>query len=79
MFVSDKRKEERMPQKDIKISLQAARVNAKMSQAEMAKAIGVTQYTIANWESNKSVPNAIQLRRISELSGIPMDFIFLGM
>lgn len=79
MFVFNKRKEERMPQKDIKISLQAARVNAKMSQAEMAKAIGVTQYTIANWESNKSVPNAIQLRRISELSGIPMDFIFLDM
>lgn len=60
-----------------KISLSAARVNAKMNQREMAGYLGVDVSTIINWEKGKSEPNASQLRKISEVSGIPMDFIFI--
>ncbi len=60
-----------------KIILPAARVNAGMNQRELAEYLGVDVSTISNWEKGKSEPNASQLRRISEVSGIPMDFIFI--
>lgn len=60
-----------------KISLEAARVNAKLTQKELAEKLGVSNATIVNWEKGNSEPNLTQLRKISELSGIPLDFIFL--
>lgn len=60
-----------------KISLEAARVNAKLTQKELAKILGVSNVTVVNWESGKTEPNLSQLKKISELSGIPMDFIFV--
>ena len=60
-----------------KISLEAARINAKLTQKELAEILGVSNATIVNWESGKTEPNLTQLKKISELSGIPMDFIFV--
>jgi len=65
--------------KEFKISLAAARVNAKLNQREMAAIVGVDASTISNWESGRSEPNVSQLRKISHVSGIPMDFIFIPM
>lgn len=62
----------------LKISLAAARVNARMNQREMAEYIGVDVSTILNWEKGKSEPSTSQLRKISEVSGIPMDYIFVS-
>lgn len=63
--------------RDIRIKLAACRANTDMNQSEFAEAIGVDRSTVANWEAAKSEPNATQLRKISELSGIPMDYIFV--
>jgi transcriptional regulator with XRE-family HTH domain len=63
--------------KDIEISIAAARVNSKMTQKEFADKIGVSLATVTNWEKGKTEPDASQLRIISELSGIPMDYIFI--
>lgn len=60
-----------------KIYLAAARVNAGMNQREFANYMGVDVSTVTNWEKGKTEPNASQLRKISEVSGIPMDFIFV--
>lgn len=60
-----------------RISIAAARVNAKMTQRELADELHIDISTICNWEKGKSEPNVSQLRKISELSGIPMDFIFV--
>ncbi len=60
--------------KNIRISLVAARVNAGLKQREM----GVDTSTIHNWENAKSEPTASQLRKISEVSDIPMDFLFVS-
>lgn len=60
-----------------RISLASARANANKSQAEMAEMLGVDKTTIWNWENGKSEPTLSQLRKISDLSGIPMDFIFV--
>ena len=63
----------------VRISLAACRANAGMNQVDFAKALGVDRSTIVNWEANKTEPSASQLRTISELSGIPIDFIFVPM
>ena len=60
-----------------KITLPAAGVNAGMNQREMAEFLGVDVSTITNWEKGKTEPSTSQLRKISEVSGIPMDYIFV--
>lgn len=60
-----------------RIVIAAARVNAGMNQREMAEFLDVDVSTVCNWEKGKSEPNVSQLRKISEVSGIPMDFIFI--
>ena len=60
-----------------RISLEAARVNAELTQKELAEKLGVSNTTIVNWEKGNSEPSISQLRIISDLSGIPMDFIFI--
>lgn len=60
-----------------KISLEAVRVNAKMTQKEWAKMLGVSNATVVNWEKGNTEPNLSQLREMSRLSGVPMDFIFV--
>lgn len=59
------------------VTLKAARVNADLTQKELAERLNVTVDTVINWESGKSEPRMGQLKQISELSGIPMDFIFV--
>ena len=60
-----------------KISLEAVRVNAGMTQKEWAKNLGVSNVTVVNWEKGNTEPSLSVLIRMSELSGIPMDFIFV--
>jgi DNA-binding XRE family transcriptional regulator len=60
-----------------RISLEAVRVNAKMTQKEWAEMLGVSNTTVVNWEKGKTEPSLSQLKTMSKLSGIPMDFIFV--
>ena len=60
-----------------KISLEAVRVNAGATQKKWAKMLGVSNNTVVNWEKGNTEPSLSQLRIMSELSGIPMDFIFV--
>lgn len=62
---------------DFKISIAAARTNANLNQPEFAEKMGVSVSTVTNWEKGRTEPTSSQLRMISELSGIPMDFIFV--
>ena len=57
------------------ITLKAARVNAGLTQKELAKKLGVTNTTVNSWENGITEPSLNQLRELSRLSGIPMDFI----
>ena len=58
-----------------KFSLEAARVNAKMTQKQVADAMGVATTTIRNWEKGKSFPKQPAIEKLCELYGIPYDFI----
>ncbi|MGI6080850.1 MAG: helix-turn-helix transcriptional regulator [Candidatus Avilachnospira sp.] len=63
--------------KAIQISLAAARVNAKMTQEEVAKKMKIGKKTIINWEKGNSMPSFADLAMLSNLYGIPIDNIFL--
>lgn len=62
---------------DFTVNLTAARANANMTQSQFAEALGVDRGTVYNWENGKGTPSATLLRKISELSKIPMDYIFV--
>ena len=61
----------------IRISLAAARVNAGLTQEQVAKELAVSKNTIVAWENNKSEPKMSQARQLSELYQLPLDNIFL--
>ena len=60
-----------------KLTIAAVRTNAGLSQAELAAKLNVDRSTVINWEKGKYTPSLQNLRKISELSGIPIDYIFL--
>lgn len=60
------------------VSLRAARVNADLTQKEVALAMNVNVSTIANWENGKYSPDVDQFRKLCEIYKCPIDVIFLG-
>lgn len=58
-----------------KISLNAARVNAGLTQEQAAKAIGKTKQTIVNWETGKTGIKYSDLVKLSELYRMPVEYI----
>ncbi len=62
---------------EYKISMSAARVNAKMTQEEVAKKMQVTKQTIVNWERGRIIPKPAQFKMFCDIVGAPTDKIFL--
>lgn len=58
-----------------KISMAAARVNAGLTQKELATACGVSESTIFNWENGKSVPSIRKIPLLEKAYGIPLDYV----
>ena len=61
----------------IQITLEAARVNAGMTQKEVAMAMNVDRTTVIRWEKAKKIPNYDESEKLAELYQIPLDNIFL--
>ena len=55
--------------------LKILRVTKGMSQQDLAKAIGVTQGAVCQWESRRCFPNAVALMRLSKLFGVSPEKI----
>ena len=61
----------------LKISLKAARVNAGLTQAEAAKALGISKSTILNYEKYRTKPDIETSKRMASLYGVSVnDIIF---
>lgn len=58
-----------------RISWAAARVNAGLTQDEVAKKMGVSKNTIVAWEKYKSEPSISQGKALVEIYKIPMSMI----
>lgn len=59
----------------IPISLAAARVNAKLTQAEVAEIMHVSKNTIVSWEAGTSEPKISQAQQLSEIYKLPIDML----
>ena len=57
------------------MSLKAARVNAKLTQRDAAKKLGITIQSLSHYETGKRVPNIFQARDMATLYGVPIDEI----
>jgi transcriptional regulator with XRE-family HTH domain len=59
-------------------TLKSAREMANLSQRKAAEKIGVSVYTLGNYEKGKSYPDVPVIRKIEQTYGIPYDrLIFL--
>ena len=61
----------------ILLTLEAARVNVKMTQEEAGKAIGVSANVISNWERGRTYPDAMQIKKIEKYGVGYNNIIFL--
>lgn len=55
---------------ELQLTLEAARVNAGLTQADAAERLGITRPTLRSWEKRKTFPNAIQIEKIEKVYGI---------
>ena len=60
----------------MKISLKAARVNANLTQEEVAKLLRKNKQTIVNWENGKTVIDVGNFTSLCQLYKIDKDCIF---
>ena len=59
----------------IKISMAAARVNAELTQKELATKCGVSESTVINWENGKTHPHLKRLPLLEKAYGMPLDYV----
>ena len=60
------------------ITLKAARVNKGLTQKKAAEMLGISEYTLINYEKGKSSPNVHALKKIEKLYEVPYHkIIFL--
>lgn len=59
----------------MKFSLQACRVQARMSQKEAAQAAGVHENTVARWENGTASPEMEQGLKLSIAYRIPLEYM----
>ena len=61
----------------LQISLAAARVNAGLTQEDVARTMQVSKQTIGNWEKGKVTPKPAEFEMMCRLYNIGADYIFL--
>lgn len=57
----------------MKIKLNAARVNAGLTQDEVAEKLKISKNTIVNYEKNRTIPNGKTLQSMADLYGVSVD------
>jgi transcriptional regulator with XRE-family HTH domain len=63
-----------MPQ----ITLKAARVNAGLTQSEVAGKLKISTGTLKNWEKGKTFPKQPQIEALCELYSVTYDNLFFN-
>lgn len=59
----------------LKVSLASARINAKLTQEDVAKKMHVSKRTIVNWEKGISSPSVLQADALYNMYNRPKDSI----
>ena len=61
----------------MKITMKSARINARLTQAQLAELLGVSVPTVYLWEKGRSDIPAVKFKKFCELVGADMNDIFL--
>lgn len=61
----------------MKVSIKAMRVNAGLTQAEVANRVKINVATLISWENSKTYPTVEKLKELCNLYGCAIDDIFL--
>ena len=59
----------------VRMTLEAARVNAGLTQKQVCDAINISLTTIGLWEHGDRIPTVDKAIKLSELYGVPLDCI----
>ena len=62
----------------IEMKLKDARIQAGLTQEQVAEKIMVSRQTISNWENGKSLPNIVSIMNLSNLYQISIDELLKG-
>ena len=60
---------------DLGNTLQKLRKERGYSQVELSEILGVTRFTVANWETGRRTPSIMQLRKLSAIFNVSLDRI----
>ena len=60
---------------NFQISMEAARVNAKLTQEGAAEKLGVSRSAVINWENGKTTPSTAIVIAMATIYGIPVEYI----
>ena len=63
---------------EIHKKIKEARINAGLTQEQVAEKIMVSRQTISNWENGKSLPDIISVMNMSDLYQISLDELLKG-
>ena len=58
------------------MSYKSARESAKLTQQEVADALGIQRTTVAMWETGSNIPRASKLPQIAKILGCTVDELF---
>lgn len=58
--------------------LKVLRVKKRMSQSDLAKALGTTQMTVSAWETGRSTPRPPMMQKIADYFGVSKDDLFFA-
>ena len=64
--------------KEYRISLASARINAELTQEDVARKMHVSKNTIVNWEKGRVEMKPAQFNLYCEIVGAPRDIIDLS-
>ncbi|HIU63661.1 MAG TPA: helix-turn-helix transcriptional regulator [Candidatus Avacidaminococcus intestinavium] len=67
-----------MSRNDLKMTLEAARVNAGYTQVQAAKILGLKPTTLASWEKDSTRLSYVEAHRLARLYRITPDLLFFG-
>jgi len=60
---------------NVRMSLEALRVNNGMTQQDVADRLGVSRFTVMKWESGKVEPKELVIYALAKLYGVDLDDI----
>ena len=63
---------------DIGGKIKKSRTDAKITQEQVAQALGISRQTISNWKNERSYPNIVSVLKMSDLYSVSLDYLLKG-